>query len=149
MLPSWSEGAKNVGILVLRHAVAVLSRQFGTRPRLTWPTRAVLAALARHRPSRLRRHRLVIPGTLPSWHPRLLRWKWKQKPARPGRPAIPEELSALIPRLAHQNPTWVDIVFITDGIEIQARRALRHLPTGAACGLTPVLSPRRAAPGTA
>jgi transposase InsO family protein len=41
-----------------------------------------------------------------AWHRRLLRWKWKQKPARTGRPPISGELPALILRLAHENPTW-------------------------------------------
>src|SRR5262245_18214413 len=72
---------------------------------MTWPDRVVLAALARHLPTRLRR-RLVTPGTLLTWPRRLLHWKWKQKPIRTGRPPIVEELTALILDLARENPTW-------------------------------------------
>ncbi|MGW0828662.1 integrase core domain-containing protein [Streptomyces sp. NPDC002845] len=106
LLLSRSQQTKDAELLALRHENAVLRRRLGVRPHLTWPDRAVLAALARHLPSRLRRHRLFTPGTLLTWHRRLLRWKWKQKPARTGRPPISEELTALILRLARENPTW-------------------------------------------
>ncbi|MCQ4084821.1 integrase core domain-containing protein [Streptomyces sp. RB6PN25] len=99
-----SEKGKDIELLALRHEVSVLRRQLGVRPRLAWPE--VLAALTRHLPGRLRRHRLVAPGTLLTWHRRLLHWKWKQKPARTGRPPISEELTALILRLARDNATW-------------------------------------------
>jgi transposase InsO family protein len=65
----------------------------------------VIAALARLLPRQLRAHRIVAPGTLVSWHRRLVAAKWRQ-PRLPGRPPTPPALVDLIVRMARENPTW-------------------------------------------
>jgi putative transposase len=99
-----SSSAKDVEILALRHEVAVLGRS-NPRPRMSWADRAILAALTRIMPKGLRAWRIVTPGTLLRWHRRLVAAKWRQ-PRAPGRPPVPEELIALILRLARENSRW-------------------------------------------
>jgi putative transposase len=72
VLRARSDTTKEIEILVLRHQLAVLQRRT-PRPRMSWADRALIAALARH---------------------------WTTQPARPGRPAIPAGVRALVLRLA-------------------------------------------------
>jgi putative transposase len=65
----------------------------------------VFAALIRRLPAVLRGHRLVTPATVLRWHRRLVTKKWTY-PNRSGRPPLDETISALIERLARENPTW-------------------------------------------
>jgi hypothetical protein len=74
-------------------------------PRLDWADRAVLAALIRLLPGKLRMHRLITPGTVLRWHRRLIAKKWTY-PRRTGRPPVTAEITALIECLATENASW-------------------------------------------
>jgi hypothetical protein len=98
-LVSRGDGPKIAEILVLRHEMAVLRRADPTALKLTWADRAILSALARLLPRELRRHRLVAPATLLSWHRRVVSRKWTY-PNHPGRPPVSEEVRNKVPQLA-------------------------------------------------
>jgi putative transposase len=105
MLCCRSAEAKEIEILVLRHELTVLRRQY-PRPRLQPKDRALLAALSRHLPQARWSVFLVKPETLLDWHRRMVRRRWTYRSAPRGRPPVPDQVQQLIVRLARENPRW-------------------------------------------
>ena len=144
VLRTRSDTTKDIEILVLRHQLAVLQRRT-PRPRMSWTDRALIAALTRLLPVRRRLGLLVTPATILRWHRQLIARRWTTQPVRPGRPAIPAGLRALIVRLATENPTWgyrrIHGELAGLGYQIGASTVWKILHTA---GIDP--SPRRAGP---
>ena len=133
-----------IEVVMLRHEVAVLRRQVH-RPMLQPADRAVLAGLARLLPRQRLGRLFVQPATLLRWHRALVAKRWTYPHGRPGRPAIAKGTTALILRLAKENPTWgyrrIHGELLTLGVTIAASSVwaiLKHH------GIEP--SPRRSGP---
>jgi hypothetical protein len=100
-----SENAKEIELLALRHEVKVLRRQVG-RPAYEPADRALLAALSRFLPRPRLSTFVVMPATLLAWQRRLVAPRWTYAHRRPGRPPVDVEATALVVRLAEENPRW-------------------------------------------
>jgi putative transposase len=96
--------SKDAEILVLRHQLAVLKRQF-PRPRFEPADRAIITALARVLGRDCWSTFLVKPDTILAWHRRLVANHWTYL-HRPGRPSTAVETRQMIVRLARENPAW-------------------------------------------
>jgi transposase InsO family protein len=97
--------SKELEILVLRHDLAILRRQT-RQPKLTQADRALLAALSRSLPRASWAGFPVKPDTLLRWHRQLVARRWTYPHRKPGRPPLKRSLSAMILRLARENPHW-------------------------------------------
>jgi putative transposase len=94
-----------IEVVILRHEVAVLRRQVH-RPALEPADRALLARLARLLTRQRLEHLFVQPATLLRWHRGLVAKRWTYPHGRPGRPGIAKGTTAVVLRLAKENPTW-------------------------------------------
>src|SRR5580765_5522570 len=117
--------------LFLRRQLALYIER-GVRPRrVDGADRISLALLARLFDWR---SALVVvqPATLICWHRAGWRLFWRLK-SRAGRPPIPEELRALIRRMASENPLWgeervANELLLKLGIRISPRTVSKYLP---------------------
>jgi len=76
--------------------------------------------------------RIVKPETFTRWHRQgfHLFWRWKSKP---GRPALPKDLRALIRRMALENPTWgqeriANELLLKLGLRVSPRTVRKYMP---------------------
>ena len=100
-----SPDRKELEILVLRHELSVLRRRAGPA-RYEPRDRALLAALSRALPRCRWSLFAVRPETLLRWHRRLVARRWTCRSRGSGRPRLDAQLTALILRLARENPRW-------------------------------------------
>lgn len=104
------ESWKDAEILLLRHQLMVLRRQPGTRSRLSWADRALMAVLLGMIPRVCRASlpMVVAPDTVLRWHRDIVRRRWaaRSRRKRPGRPATHRNIRSLVLRLARENPQW-------------------------------------------
>ena len=105
VLAARSGRSKDLGIVVLRHQLAVLQRT-AKPPRLNDRDRSLFAAIARVLSRSRRQGWLVSPDTLLRWRRRPLARRWTQPSRPPGRPSTTSEIRTLVIRLARENPTW-------------------------------------------
>ena len=77
---------------------------------------------------------IVKPETLLRWHRKGFRLFWRWKSRRPGHPAIPADLQALIATMAAANRTWGEEriaaeLLVKLGIRVAPRTVRRYMPS--------------------
>ena len=102
-----SRAALHVENLALRHQLGVLQRSV-KRPKLTPPDRLLWALLSQLWNGWRSALVIVKPDTVIAWHRKSFRlfWAWKVRHGKPGRPAVPREVRALIRTMSCENPLW-------------------------------------------
>jgi putative transposase len=76
---------------------------------------------------------IVKPETFMRWHRQGFRlfWRWKSKP---GRPPLPQDIQALIRRMALENPTWgqeriANELLLKLGLRVSPRTVRKYMPS--------------------
>jgi putative transposase len=105
ILVARSDDDNKIELLALRHEVATLRRQVKLQS-YTPADRALLAALSGLLPRSRWGCFGVTPSTLLAWHRRLVARRWTYPHRGPGRPKVDEDTTALVVRLARENPRW-------------------------------------------
>ena len=82
---------------------------------------------------------IVTPQTFTRWHRQGFRWFWRRK-SKPGRPALPKDLQALIRRMALENPTWgqeriANELLLKLGLKVSPRTVRKYMPDHCVKGL--------------
>lgn len=91
--------------LALRHQLAVLQRR-ARRPKLHAVDRLLWVGLSRLWPRWKELLVIVKPDTVVAWHRAGFRLFWRWRSSRGGRPRAPDEVRAIVRRLATDNPRW-------------------------------------------
>jgi putative transposase len=102
-----SRAALQLEILALRHQLGVLHRSV-KRPRLSPADRFLWAGLCAVWNDWQASIFLVKASTVIGWHRKGVRlfWTWKIRCGKPGRPAVPKEVRALIRTMSRDNLLW-------------------------------------------
>jgi transposase InsO family protein len=102
-----SRAALQLEILALRHQLGVLQRSV-KRPKLTSADRFLWAWLCAVWSDWQSSVFIVKAATVIGWHRKGFRlfWAWKVRHGKPGRPAVPKEVRALIRTMSRENPLW-------------------------------------------
>jgi hypothetical protein len=77
---------------------------------------------------------IVKPATLIRWHRQGFRLYWKVK-SRPGRPALPGDVQALIRRMSRENPGWGEEriaheLLLNLGLQVSPRTVGKYMARG-------------------
>jgi transposase InsO family protein len=119
-------------VIALQQQLEVYQRQqAGKRLQLTDQDRRFWVMLRKRWPRWRETLVMVKPATVVAWHRKLGRW-WQRRQRRPpGRPPMPEEVQALIRRMAGENPFWGQERIAGElgklGIEVSPRSVAKYM----------------------